>query len=474
MSEVIQLAPPHGRVPPNNLDAERSLLGGLLLDSAAFAEVRPIVAAEDFYRDAHRKVFEAMCRLDDRSEPIDRVTVKATLVASGAFESVGGDEYVDLLDKFVPTAANLEYYAKIIADKARARRLIEAAGSIAQLGYEQHGDVDDFADESERRIFAATARTHESDFSRPRDLIAETTRNIEARYERNTTVTGLPSKLAALDEMTCGFQPMDLVVIAARPSMGKSSLALDILAETCGDKGAAALFSLEVSKQGCIEKLLAREARIDLQSIRSGQFQAPDWERMAVAMGRVSDWDLFIDDQPAQSAQLIRSKARRLAARLEREGKKLRAVAVDYLQLMGGDKNLQREERVSENTRAMKALAKELGIPVFLLSQLNREVEKRPDKRPMMSDLRESGAVEQDADAILFIYRGEFYEKDNAALKGKAEIIIGKQRMGPVGTAQVAWIAQYTTFCNLGQEPVRGQMRLPEPPPHTDEDRRYP
>jgi replicative DNA helicase len=450
---------PHGRVPPHNLDAERSLLGGVLLEGQALTDVIEVVKPEEFYRDAHRKVFEAMCFLYGKNQPIDRITVKDALTAQGAFEAVGGDEFIDLLDKIVPTAANLGYYAKIIHDKSVARRLIEAAGAIAQLGYEQHGEVGEFADEAERRIFAVTEQRNTASFEHMKPVIARVFKNIEALYERQEEITGIPTGFADLDRLTSGFQPGDLVVLAARPSMGKTAFCLNIATHVgcraqyqkkrCG----VGMFSLEMPKEQLVMRMLSSEARVDSQRIRTGKLIESDWAKLAQAAGVLADANIHIDDTPAVSALELRAKCRRLFARFENTDQPIRLIIIDYLQLMRGNERIDsREQQISEISRSLKALAKELGIPVLALSQLNRSLEKRPDKRPMMSDLRESGAIEQDADTIMFIYREEVYEKEKEDAKGVAEIIIGKQRNGPIGLANLAFIHENTRFENLARE----------------------
>jgi replicative DNA helicase len=446
-------------VPPHNLDAERSLLGGILLDSQAFADVLEHLKGEDFYRDAHRKVFEAMCELFGKSQPIDRITVKDQLTSLGAFEAVGGDEFIDLLDKIVPTAANLAWYAKIIHEKALARRLIEAASAIAQLGYEQHGDVADFADECERRIFAVTEQRTAQSFVHLKPVIAATFKTIQSLYERQEEITGIPTGFADLDRITSGFQPGDLVILAARPSMGKTGCALNVAThvgcraqfqqKACG----VGIFSLEMPKEQLVMRMLSSEARVDSQRIRTGKLIESDWAKLAQAAGVLADANIHIDDSPGVSALELRAKCRRLFARYENTDQPIRLIIVDYLQLMRGNERIDnREQQIAEISRSLKALAKELAIPILALSQLNRSLEKRPDKRPMMSDLRESGSLEQDADTILFIYREEVYEKEKEDAKGKAEIIIGKQRNGPIGTAELAFIHEHTRFENLARE----------------------
>ncbi|MGZ6141729.1 MAG: replicative DNA helicase, partial [Myxococcales bacterium] len=425
------VAMPHGRIPPHNLDAERSLLGGILLDGQSLTDVVEIVKPEEFYRDAHRKVFEAMCALFGENQPIDRITVKDRLTAQGAFEAVGGDEFIDLLDKIVPTAANLAWYAKIVHDKALARRLIEAASAIAALGYEQHGEVGEFADECERRIFSVTEARNSVSFVHVKGVIKDVFKQVESLYERQEEITGIPTGFADLDRLTSGFQPGDLVILAARPSMGKTACCLNIAThigcraqyqqKRCG----VGMFSLEMPKEQLVMRMLSSEARVDSQRIRTGKLIESDWAKLAQAAGVLADANIHIDDTPAVSALELRAKCRRLYAKHENTDAPIRMIIIDYLQLMKGNERIDsREQQISEISRSLKALAKELGIPVLALSQLNRSLEKRPDKRPMMSDLRESGAIEQDADTIMFIYREEVYEKEKEDVKGVAEIII--------------------------------------------------
>jgi len=454
---VVQL--PHGRVPPHNLDAERSLLGGILLEAQAFIEVVDVVQPEEFYRDAHRKVFEAMRSLFSKSQPIDRITVKDELTSMGAFESIGGDEFIDLLDKVVPTAANLAWYAKIVHDKALARRLIEAASAIVQLGYEQHGEVGEFADECERRIFSVTEQRTSVSFVPLKPIIKDVFKTVEALYERQEEITGIPTGFADLDRLTSGFQPGDLVILAARPSMGKTAFCLNIATHVgcraqyekkrCG----VGIFSLEMPKEQLVMRMLASEARVDSQRIRTGKLIESDWSKLAQAAGVLADANIHIDDTPAVSALELRARCRRLFAKHSESEAPIRLIVVDYLQLMRGNERIDsREQQISEMSRSLKALAKELRIPVLALSQLNRSLEKRPDKRPMMSDLRESGALEQDADTILFIYREEVYEKEKEEVKGVAEVIIGKQRNGPIGAANLAFVHEHTRFENLARD----------------------
>jgi replicative DNA helicase len=452
---------PAGRVPPQNLDAERSVLGGILLDNAALNDILEFLKAEDFYREAHRKVYEAMCTLASKSEPIDRITVKNALQAQGVFESIGGDDFIDLLDKVVPAASNLSYYARIVHEKAIARRLIEAAQAIAAQGYEEAGDVADFLDEAERRIFGITEEKAQQGFVQVREIVRDAFKLIESLYERQEDITGVPTGFADLDKMTSGFQPGDLVILAARPSMGKTAFCLNIAAHAGiraqfkGKRLGVAVFSLEMPSVQLVMRMLASEARVDSQRLRTGRLIESDWAKLAHAAGQLAEANIHIDDSPQLGSLDLRAKCRRLAGRFSESDAPLGLIIIDYLQLMKGNERIDsREQQISEISRSLKGLAKELKVPIIALSQLNRSLEKRPDKRPQMSDLRESGAIEQDADTICFLYREEVYEKDKEEVKGVAEVIIGKQRNGPIGTANVAFLHEFTRFENLARDYV--------------------
>lgn len=450
---------PSARVPPQNLDAERSLLGGILLYSASFVDILKLVKPEDFYRAAHQKIFEAMIALEQKGEPIDRVTLKNALTAKGAFASVGGDDFIDLLDKVVPVSANADYYAKIVHDKAVLRRLIEAGQGIVLEAYAQQGEAATFLDTAEQRILSIkSVEGQTGSVLSMRPLLTLAYKDLQSRYERQEEVTGIATGFIDLDRMTSGFQPGDLVIIAARPSMGKTAFCLNVAANAAlraqfkGKRVGVLLFSLEMPSVQLVTRMLASEARVDSQRMRSGALLESDWPKLAHASGVLSEAEIHIDDSSSLTVLDLRAKCRRVHQQLLATPSPLGLIIIDYLQLMKGNEHIDsREQQISEISRSLKGLAKDLGVPVIALSQLNRSLEKRPDKRPIMSDLRESGAIEQDADTICFLYRDEVYEKDNEEARGRAEVIIGKQRNGPIGTANVTFLHEFTRFENLAR-----------------------
>ncbi len=436
------------RVPPQNLEAEQSVLGAILLDNEAVHEVIEVLRPEDFYKEANRKIFDAVLSLVDRSEPADLVTLTNELKKDGKLESMGGASYLATLVDAVPTAANVMHYAKIVKDKAVQREVISAATSIVTNGYEEGADVAEFLDEAEKVIFEVSERRARNSLAPLSSVIKESFKQIEYNYERKELITGLPTGFRELDKMTSGLQSSDLIIIAGRPSMGKTSFCLNLAqhaATNCGTP--VAIFSLEMAREQLATRLLCSHARIDSSRLRSGLIDEDEWMRLTQAAGELSEAKIFIDDS-AQSGTLdMRAKCRRLKA-----SRGLGLIIVDYLQLMSGrGRSESREREISEISRSMKSMAKELHVPVIALSQLNRGVESREDKRPHMSDLRESGAIEQDADIIGFIYRDEVYNEDTPD-KGIAEIIIAKHRNGPTGVARLAFLGQYTRFENLAFE----------------------
>jgi replicative DNA helicase len=449
-----------GREPPRALDAERSLLGGLFLTPDAMDYVHQLLEPEDFFSPAHRKVYEAILALFSKSQPFDRITVKEALVASGQMESIGGEEFVDLLDKWVPEKASLNIYAKLIAEKSTARKLIEAATGICTLGYEQHGEMGEFADECERRIMAAGERRKRgSDPQFVREILAATYKQIETDYERQSAVTGVASGLRDLDVLTAGFQPGDLIILAARPSVGKTACGLGWAAHVALhlDRGAL-VFSMEMSKTQLMKRLLASEARVDSQRIRTGLLLASDWPKLSAASGRVGDAPLIIDDSRNLSVLDIRSIARRQEKKLAAAKKPLSFIVVDYLTMMrteNTDETL--STKVGRNALRLKHLAGELNVPIVLLAQLNRENSKggKP-RRPVLSDLRDSGEIEQHGDVVVFIHREERKDQPDTH-----ELLIEKQRNGPIGIVPVVFNPANTRF--------EDAAKFSQHPPHYSE-----
>ena len=434
------------KVPPQNLEAEESVLGGVLLDPDALDRVIEVMSAADFYRDAHRTIFETMLALSERGEPIDLITLSDALKARGQLPQVGGATFLAELGDKVPSAANVAHYARIVRDKAVLRSLIRVSGEIVGRCYDSQDDIEQFLDEAERLIYDVSEQRIRPAFFKVGDMIMDTIKTVEQLYERKEMVTGVPTGFLDLDQKTAGLQPADLVIIASRPSMGKTAFALNIAQYVALQTSATVgVFSLEMAKEQLVMRLLCAEARVDNAKVRAGYLAERDFPRLAMAAGRLAEAPIFIDDTPGLNVLELRAKARRLKREHD-----LGVVIVDYLQLMRGldQKQENRVQELAEMSRGLKALAKDLQVPVVALSQLNRQVETRGDKRPIMSDIRESGSIEQDADVILFLYRDEMYHADSAD-EGTAEIIIGKQRNGPIGTVRLAFRSEYTRFENL-------------------------
>ncbi len=444
----------HGhRLPPQNLEAEMSVLGGVLLENEALNRTLEYLTTDDFYRGSHQKIFNALIILSEKSEPADLVTLTAVLKDRGELEDVGGSTYLATLVDYVPTAANITYYCKLVKEKSVARKLIEASTAIATRGYEG-GDMEEILDQAEKSIFEISENRIRPSYFPVRSILKDTFKSIEALYERKELVTGVPTGYHDLDKMTAGLQPSDLVIVAGRPSMGKTAFALNLVeyATTHADKSVpAVIFSLEMSKEQLVQRMLCSLAKVDAGRLRTGHLGESDWPKLTMAAGQLNETQIFIDDTPAISVLELRSKARRLKAE---HG--LGLIIVDYLQLMRGSNPESRQQEISEISRSLKALAKELGLPVVALSQLNRSLESRTDKRPMMADLRESGAIEQDADVIMFVYREAVYcedckSRERTCEKGHdkdAEVIIGKQRNGPIGTVHLTFRGEFTRFEN--------------------------
>jgi replicative DNA helicase len=439
------------RVPPHSLEAEESVLGGVLLDNNALDRALEFVVPDDFYREVHRKIMRAMVDLSQRSEPVDLITLAEALTARGELQDVGGASHLAELADKVPTAANVAYYARIVRQKAVLRGLIHTATEIATRGYESGADVDQFLDEAEHKIFEISERKVRPNFLRIRDIMVDSMKTIEQLYERKELVTGVPTGFIDLDRLTAGLQPSDLIVVAGRPSMGKTAFALNVAQYTAVlAKTGVAIFSLEMSKEQLVLRMLCSEARVDQSKVRAGFAAERDFPKLALAASRLADSPIYIDDTPALSVLELRAKARRL--KRDREAK-LGLIIVDYLQLMRGhDDANNREQEISGISRSLKALAKELNVPVVALSQLNRQVETRTEKRPVMADLRESGAIEQDADVIAFLYRPIVYDKN--AEERDAEVVVAKQRNGPTGIVKLTFMSEYTRFESRAEDDV--------------------
>lgn len=437
------------RLPPQNLEAEQSVLGGILLNNPSLNSVLEILEVGDFYSEAHRKIFAAVVDLSDRNEPCDLITLNNILRDRKHLDQAGGTTYLASLVDNVPSAANIAHYSKIVKEKAILRRLIATATDILNKTYHSGVNVDTVLDEAEHAIFEISENKIRPAFFPFKEIIKESVKTIEKLYARKELVTGVPTGFEKIDDMTSGLQKSDLVIIAGRPSMGKTAFALNIAQYAALEASIpVAVFSLEMSKEQLALRMLSAESRVDSQRIRRGFLGETDWPKLISAASRLSEAPIYIDDTPAITVLEMKAKTRRLKAEVD-----LGLVILDYLQLMrGGGYRESREQEISEISRSLKALAKELHVPVVALSQLNRKVEDRNIKKPQMADLRDSGAIEQDADVIVFIYRDEVYDKsDDNPEKGIAEIIIGKQRNGPTGMVKLAFQEKYTRFENLAR-----------------------
>jgi replicative DNA helicase len=450
------------RTLPHNHDAEASILGGVLLRNEALNVIENLTA-EDFYDPRHREIFAAIKVLESKSRPIDPVTLEEELAKAGKLDAVGGMAALAQLIETVPTADNITHYAEIVSDKARARRLIGITSELAAKGFGEYGEVRDYLDEAERLIFEVTQEKQRGGPQTIKSILHNVIKSFDSRANKSGGVTGVPSGFTKLDEMTAGLQPQDLIILAARPSMGKTALAMSIAQNAAIGHGFPSLvFSLEMGAMQLAERMLCSEARINSSMLRRMQLGKQDMANLTVAASNISQAPMMIDDTPAPTVGELRSRCRRWRANKDLfKDKPFGLIMIDYLQLMRGqstNKNANREQEISEISRGLKALAKELGCPIVALSQLNRTLEQRQDKRPILSDLRESGAIEQDADVIMFVYRDEYYTKDKSENPGVAEVIIGKQRNGPTGTAELSFIGKYTRFENLSRRSDGGDQ----------------
>ena len=435
-----------GKVPPHDVEAEQAVLGSMLTDKDAVISAIEVLKEEDFYRTDNRAIYEAILNLYNRAEPVDIITVKAELESLGKFEQVGGLEYLASLPDKVPTTANATKYIKIVEEKSTLRNLIKTANEIIELGYDPTEDVSDIMEGAEKKIFNIMQNKDKKSYTVIKDVLVDSFTQLEELYNRKQHITGVPSGFTELDYKTAGFHSSDLVLIAARPAMGKTAFALNIATNAAVRANVpVAIFSLEMSKEQLVNRILCSEAMVDSNKVRTGKLEEDDWTKLAGSIGPLSEAEIYIDDTPGISITEIRAKCRKL--KLE---KNIGMVVIDYLQLVQGSnkRNGSREQEISEISRSLKILAKEIGVPVIALSQLSRAAEQRPDHRPMLSDLRESGAIEQDADIVMFLYRDDYYNKDSEK-KDIAEVIIAKHRGGSTGTVELLWLGSYTKFVNL-------------------------
>ncbi|MGG1572824.1 replicative DNA helicase [Fictibacillus sp. NRS-1165] len=434
------------RIPPQNIEAEQAVLGAIFLEPEALVTASEILIPEDFYRASHQRIYQVMIDLSEKGEPVDLVTVTSDLADRKLLDEIGGVSYLSDLANSSPTAANIDYYSKIVEEKSLLRRLIRAATEIAANGYAREEEVEAVLNEAEKAILEVANRKNGGAFISIKDVLVAAYDNIEQLHNRKGDITGIPTGFADLDRMTAGFQRNDLIIVAARPSVGKTAFALNIAQNvaTKTDENVA-IFSLEMGAEQLVMRMLCAEGNIDAQRLRTGSLIPEDWQKLTMAMGSLSAAGIYIDDTPGVRIGDIRSKCRRL-----KQEKGLGMILIDYLQLIQGNGRAgeNRQQEVSEISRSLKALARELQVPVIALSQLSRGVESRQDKRPMMSDIRESGSIEQDADIVAFLYRDDYYDKESES-KNIIEIIIAKQRNGPTGTVELAFVKEYNKFVNL-------------------------
>ena len=434
------------KIPPHDIDAEQAVLGSMLTDKDAVNAAIETLKEDAFYREDNRAIYQAIINLYSKSEPIDIITLKDELESMDKFEQVGGYEYLASLPDKVPTTANVQKYIKIVEEKAILRKLIKTANEIIELGYDPTEDVEDIMDNAEKKIFDIMQSKNQKGYTPIKDVLVESFTKLEELYNRKQHITGVPTGFVELDYKTAGLHGSELILVAARPAMGKTAFALNI-ATNAALRGNApvAIFSLEMSKDQLVNRILCSEAMVDSNKVRTGKLEEDDWVKLAGAIGPLSESEIYIDDTPGISVMEIRTKCRKL--KME---KNIGLVVIDYLQLVQGSNKRQasREQEISEISRSLKILAKEINVPVIALSQLSRAVEQRPDHRPMLSDLRESGAIEQDADIVMFLYRDDYYNKESEK-KDIAEVIIAKQRGGQTGTVELLWMGNYTKFVNL-------------------------
>lgn len=435
-----------GKIPPHDIQAEQAVIGSMLTDKDAVIDAVEKLKPEDFYREDNKAIYEAILSLYAKAEPVDIITVKDELIGNGKFDIIGGLEYLAVLPDKVPLTSNIEQYIRIVEEKSILRNLIKASTDIINLGYGQTEETDAIIDIAEKKIFDIMQRKNQKGYSQIKDVLIETFAEIEKLYNQKGYVTGVPTGFVDLDQITAGLHKSDLILVAARPAMGKSAFALNI-ATYAAIKGntPTVIFNLEMSKEQLVNRILCCEAMVDSNKVRTGKIEETDWEKLATALGPLSEAPIYIDDTPGISIMEIRAKCRKL--KLEKD---IGLIVIDYLQLIQGTgkRGASREQEISEISRSLKILAKELDVPVIALSQLSRAAEQRQDHRPMLSDLRESGAIEQDADIVMFLYRDDYYNQDSEK-KNIAEVIIAKHRAGSTGTIELLWLGNYTKFANI-------------------------
>ena len=435
-----------GKIPPNDVESEQAVIGSMLTDKEAVSAAIEVLKPEDFYREDNRTIFEAILNLYGSSEPIDIITLKSELSSMGKFEAVGGLEYIVELPDKVPTTANVEQYIKIVEEKSVLRNLIKTANEIITLGYDQTQEVDGIIDGAEKKIFEVMQKKNQKGYTPIKDILVETFTELEQLYNQKQRITGIPTGFSDLDFRTSGLHNSDLILVAARPAMGKSAFALNIATNAAvRAKVPVAIFSLEMSKEQMTSRILCSEAMVDSNKVRTGKIDDEEWSKLAAASGELSEANIYIDDTPGISIMEIRAKCRKM--KIE---KNIGLVVIDYLQLVqgSGKRGGSREQEIAEISRSLKILAKEINVPVIALSQLSRAPEQRPDHRPMLSDLRESGSIEQDADIVMFLYRDDYYNEDSEK-KNIAEVILAKHRAGSTGTVELLWLGNYTKFANI-------------------------
>ena len=437
-----------GKIPPHDIEAEQAILGSMLTDKDAVIAAIEVLKDDSFYREDNKLIFGAITNLYSRNEPIDIITVKAELVELGQLDRVGGLEYLVELPERVPTTANVERYIKIVDEKAMLRKLITTSNELIALGFDESENVDNIMDMAEKKVFDLASKKNTKGYTVMKDILVESFAELERLYNQKGAVTGISTGFIDLDDKTAGLHNSDLIIVAARPAMGKSAFAINLATNAAVQSNVpVVIFNLEMSKEQIGNRILCSEALVDSNKIRTGQIEDEDWMKLAQTLGKISDAPIYIDDTPGISIMEIRAKCRKL--KLE---KNIGLIVIDYLQLItaSGKKNSSREQEISEISRSLKILAKELNVPVIALSQLSRGAEKRDDKRPMLSDLRESGAIEQDADIVMFLYRDDYYNEDTEK-KNVAEVILAKHRGGSTGTVELAWLPSYTKFANLSK-----------------------